>query len=89
MARTKEGFVVCSVGGKTVAVASGELCRHFNGMITLNDSGAFLWKELEKGGDADSLTAALLREYEVDEATAHTCAAEFIAKLKEADCLAD
>ena len=59
----------------------------FNGMITLNDSGAFLWKELEQGGNVDSLTAALLREYDVDEATARTCSADFIEKLKEANCL--
>ena len=56
-------------------------------MITLNDSGAFLWKELEKGCDVDDLTAALLREYDVDEATARTCSADFIEKLKEANCL--
>lgn len=52
MARTKEGFVVCSVGGKTVAVASGELCRHFNGMITLNSTGELLFRMLQKRGRA-------------------------------------
>lgn len=87
--KIKEGFVLRTIAGSHVVVPVGAASIDFNGMITLNDSGAFLWKELEKGGDVDSLTAALLREYEVDEATARSCAADFIKKLKEADCLAD
>jgi hypothetical protein len=85
--KVKEGFVLRSVAGSNVVVPVGAASVDFNGMITLNDSGAFLWRELEKGADVDSLTAALLREYEVDEPTARKCAEDFTEKLLDAGCL--
>lgn len=85
--KVKEGFVLRTIAGSNIVVPVGAAAVDFNGMITLNDSGAFLWKELEKGGDVESLTAALLRDYEVDEETARTCSADFIRKLEEAGCL--
>ncbi len=85
--KTKEGFVLRSIAGSNIVVPVGTASLDFNGMITLNDSGAFLWKVLEKGADVDGLTAALLGEYEVDEETARRCSADFINKLNEAGCL--
>ena len=60
----------------------------FNGMITLNETGATLWKRLEQEAELSDLTAALLAEYEVDEATAAAAAEQFVAKLKEQGFLA-
>ena len=85
--KTKTGMMLRSIAGSYIVVPVGAASVDFNGMIALNESGAFLWKELEKGGDVDSLTAALLREYDVDEATARQCSADFIRKLQEAGCL--
>lgn len=85
--KIKEGFVLRSIAGSNIVVPVGAASLDFNGMITLNDSGAFLWRELEKGSDVDGLTAALLGEYDVDEATARKCSADFIEKLKEAGCV--
>ena len=47
--KTKAGFMLRSVGGRHVVVAVGKASEEFNGLITLNDSGAFLWEELSKG----------------------------------------
>lgn len=85
--KVKDGFVLRTVAGSNIVVPVGEAAAQFNGMITLNDSGAFLWRELEKGADADSLTEALLKEYDVDKEAARTCAVDFISKLEEAGCL--
>ena len=57
---------------------------NFDSIIHLNETGAFLWREAEKGDfSVESLTAALLNEYEVDEATATRDVASFVAKLNE------
>lgn len=85
--KTKKGMMLRSIAGSYIVVPIGEASVDFNGMITLNESGAYLWKELEKGADVDSLTAALLREYDVDEATARKCSADFVRTLQEAGCL--
>ncbi len=85
--KIKEGFLLRNIAGSNIVVPVGAASVDFNGMITLNDSGAFLWKELEKGGDEETLTAALLREYDVDEATARSSAIDYIRKLDEAGVL--
>ena len=87
MARTKEGFVVCSVGGKTVAVASGELGRHFNGMITLNSTGELLFRMLQKGAEPEELYDALQKEYGVEREVAVRDADRFLKSLEKAGVL--
>ena len=52
-----------------------------NMMITLNDTGCFLWEQLQKGTTEDALVAALLEEYDVDEAMARTQVVKFVEKL--------
>ena len=85
--KLKEGFVLRNVAGENVALpAAGML--DFNGMITLNETAAFLWKLLEQETDEDAMTAALLAEYDVEPAVAKTHVEEFVKKLKEKDFLA-
>lgn len=59
----------------------------FSGIIKLSESGAFLWKILEKGADREELIARILEEYEVDEATAAADIDRFLMRLREADLL--
>ena len=65
-------------------VAVGEAVKSFNGVINLNETGAFLWKILQTGGDEQSLITALLSEYEVSEEIAKRDVQTFITKLTEA-----
>ena len=44
--KIKKGFVLRDVGGKLIAVATGEAGRAFHGMITLNPSARVLWDAL-------------------------------------------
>lgn len=80
--KLKEGFILRQVAGEYVVLPVGA-DLDFNGMITLNETGATLWKRLEQEAELNDLTAALLAEYDVDEATASAAAEQFVAKLKE------
>lgn len=82
-------FVLRQVAGTWVALPVGQTSVSFNGMISLNDSGALLWRALEQGGDRETLADALTAEYEVDRATALADADEFLATLAKAGCLED
>ena len=85
--KLKDGFILREVAGQTVVLpVGGDL--DLNMMITLNETGAFLWKQLEKENDEAGLVAALLAEYDVDEATAKTAVEGFVAKLNENGFLA-
>ena len=68
----KKDFTIQKVGSSSyVAVAVGETSKTFHGMIRLNETGAFLWKQMaERDMTEAELTEALLSEYEVDRETA-------------------
>ena len=83
----KENFVLRQVAGSYVVVAVGEASVDFNGMLTLNESGALLWRALEQGADRRALTQALTDEYEVEPAQAERDVDEFLRTLSEAGCL--
>lgn len=87
--KLKENFVLRQVAGSYVVVAVGAASVDFNGMLTLNDSGALLWRTLEGGADRAALLAALTSEYDVDEAQAARDLDEFLRSLRSAGCLAE
>ena len=80
--KLKDGFILRDVAGQTVVLPSGE-DLDLNMMITLNETGRFLWQLLEEDKDESDLVTALLSEYDVDEVTASNAVAGFIAKLNE------
>ncbi len=82
--KIKDGYILREVAGSFIVVAVGDAVKHFNGVINLNDTGAFLWKILEKGATEDELLKRLLEEYDVDENTAKNDIEKFINKLQEA-----
>lgn len=80
--KLKDGFILRSIAGETVVVPTGD-DLDLNMMITLNESGKFLWEKLEKGAEEAELVAALLGEYDVDEQTAKNHVGLFIKKLND------
>ena len=86
--KVREGFVLRQVADATIVVPSGEASLDFNGMITLNETGAFLWKLLESDTDEDAMVKAMLAEFEVDEKTARAGIERFVGKLEKEGLLA-
>ena len=85
--KIKDGFILRQVASQNVVLpASKEL--NLNMMITLNDTGAFLWEQLQMETNEDALVAALLKEYDVDEDTARDCVRPFVKKLDDNGFLA-
>lgn len=80
--KLKDGFILRSVAGETVVVPTGD-DLDLNMMITLNETGKFLWEKLEQGVEQEELVAALLKEYDVNEQTAREHVALFIKKLSD------
>ena len=86
--RIDKDFTIQKVGVSYVAVPVGETSKTFHGMIRLNATGAFLWKKLiEADQTEDSLVAAMLEEYDVDEATARNDVQKLISELQAAKIL--
>lgn len=85
--KLKDGFIMRTVAGSNVVIPTGKRAVDLNGMITLNDTGAFIWKQLEAGADADGIVTAILDAYDVEEARARSCVESFLRQLDEAGCL--
>ena len=85
--KMKEGFLLREVAGQTVVLPIGA-DMDMNMMITLNETGAFLWEKLQEETDEAGLVNALLAEYDVDEATAKQAVENFVAKLSDNGFLA-
>ena len=85
--KLKNDFVLRQVADNWVVLPLGAKTVNFSGMLSLNDSGAMLWKTLEQGSDRESLIDALTGEYEVSRQTAAKDVDAFIEKLVQAGCL--
>lgn len=85
--KIKDGFILREVVGNYIVVAVGNAVKQFNGVINLNETGAFLWKRLAEGAEEQDLIDALLSEYEVSEEIAKRDVGKFIDKLKKEDLI--
>ncbi len=85
--KIKSDFMLREVAGYYVVVPVGNGALDFNGVINLNESGATLWKAMEKDITEEGLVDALMAEYEVDAERAKCDVEAFIKKLKEADLI--
>ena len=74
-------FVIREIAGDYVIVPTGKTVLNFNGLITVNEVGAFIWKTLQEDITEEELVKKVLEEYEIDEETAKNDVAEFIEKL--------
>ncbi|MCI8308594.1 MAG: PqqD family protein [Lachnospiraceae bacterium] len=81
--RIKNGFMLREVADSYVVVAVGKRSSEFNGMVSLNETGAFLWKAMEKDIMKEELVQALLDTYEVSKEQAVDDVDKFIAMITE------
>lgn len=79
--KIKEGYMLRDVAGNHVVVPMGKEAVDFNGMISLNDTGAFLWKLMEEECTRDQLVEALLQEYDATKEQAEQGVDRFIRKV--------
>lgn len=68
--KIRNGFLLREVGGEPVVVTVGEAEGRFRGMISLNATGAFIWKCLEEDTSREEILQKMLDAYRVDQETA-------------------
>lgn len=78
----KKELIKRDIAGEVFLVPVGQSMYDSNGLFILSELGAFLWDLLPQAEDVDTLVHAVLREYEVDGATARADIVEFLKKLE-------
>ncbi|BCJ97379.1 PqqD family protein [Anaerocolumna chitinilytica] len=88
--KIKEGFLLREIAGSFVVVPIGQRVIDFNGLMSLNESGALLWARLEKGiKSIEELVGILCENYLVERETAREDIEIFLNKISERGLMED
>lgn len=85
--KIKKDFILRKVADSYVVVPVGKLTLDFNGIINLNETGAFLFELLHEGAEKEELLRKMLEEYDVTPEKAAADIDVFLKKAEEADVL--
>ncbi len=87
--KVQNDFVLREIAGDYVIIPTGKTVLSFNGLITVNEVGADLWKMLQSEVTFDDLVQGILDIYDVDETTAREDIQEFLDTLIKGGILED
>lgn len=85
--KIKETFILRNIAGNNIVLPVGASSETFSGMMTLNESGVFLWNSLKNDISMDDLINAMLSEYNVSAEDAKSDVEEFVKSLRSAGVL--
>ncbi len=68
--QVSKDYLLRTIAGETILIPSGAAAQKFNGLVTVNAIGAFIWDVLQAPTDLDALVARITDEYDVDADTA-------------------
>ncbi len=75
----KKGYYLHAVCDEYIILPVGEEIKDFSGFTRTNETGAFYWRELEKGITEEELLAKMLERFDdLDEETARADLREFL-----------
>lgn len=86
--KLKEGFMLKKILDDYIVVPTGNNIVDFAVAVSLNETGAFLWKQLEEEKTVSDLAEALAEEYGVTADQVTGDVEEFIELLKTHSFLA-
>lgn len=83
--KTKPGFNLRTVCGEHIIVAEGKENIDFSNIISMNESSAYLWKNIQdKEFSVETLVELLTKEYDVDAAVAMNDSQALVKQWEEA-----
>jgi len=85
--KLKPGFILRRIANSDIVIPVGNNIASFNGLITLNETAAFLFKLINEGTTVTELIEALTKEYDVDPGLAGNDVDDFVSQLEKADML--
>ena len=86
--KIKENYVLQTIGDDYIVVPIAEEADRLHGVISLNETGAYLWRRLLEGIDTKSqLETDLMQEYNISRDLAHKDVGAFILQLDSIGCL--
>ncbi len=76
-------FVLREVAGDVLLVPTGKTALDLNGMMTLNEVGAEIWRMLPEARDSAQIAERLADDYDAPLGQIRADVDDFLAKLRE------
>lgn len=80
--KLKDGLILGQIAGEYVVLPSGD-DLDLSVMTTLNETGKFIWEQLETETNQEQVVGAILKEYDIDREAAEAHVAAFVKKLRD------
>ncbi len=80
--KIKLDFVLREIAGDILLVPAGKTALDLNGMLTLNEVGADIWKMLPEVENEEEIVERLLRDYDAEPAQVREDVSEFLDRLR-------
>lgn len=81
--KLKREFVLREIAGDTLLVPAGKTALDLNGMITLNEVAADIWRMLPDVEDEDAIVRRILDDYDAEETQVRRDVDAFLGQLRE------
>ncbi len=81
--RLVPGLQLRTIGTEYLAIPSGPAAARLNGLMMLNETGAFLLRALQKDSDRESLLLQLQEEYDAPEELLREDLDGFLSQMRE------
>lgn len=85
----KKGFVLREVAGTTMAIATGEASKSFQGMIKLNSTAKVIWEGIDQGLTEQEIAAKIASGQQVDFDEVLSDVKQMVSQMREAGFLCE
>ena len=85
--KASKDFILREIAGEYILVPVGSAAGKFNGLITMNEIGSFIFKMLQEEQTEECLVQMILNEYEIDKETARNDLNDFLNQMREIGAL--
>ncbi len=85
--KIRQDFMLREIAGETLVIPVNQAALDFRGIMSLNESGKFLWDRLLEDTTEDALIIALLDVYDTTPAIAKRDVSAFLGQLRAQNIL--
>ncbi len=85
--KVSKDLIMREIAGEHILVPVGVAAAKFNGLITMNEVGRFIFDQLTEDRTLPELAELVTSEYDVDYDTALRDAEEFVQQLRDVGAL--
>ncbi len=87
--KLKSKYILKTIADKTIAIALENGSEATDGVITLNETGAFIFEQINDGADFDTIVETFFSAYDVSKEEAEKAVENFVEYLKNSNLLED